>query len=249
MNLIEVDDGYVVNEAPVIEAEHGVIIKPVDALYFVSNFTLGVDYINMNVQCVNYDVGALQPCLIAICSGDSSCRKDYGRLCNSAHEIVNNALRAGEIMRDGTREISVQERKARMHEIPDNAPFPWLDQPQSRNIRKKRFLGIILGEAAMGLAYHVSCRVDALETQMDALKNSYTTVSNKLVEVSKKLDMKISMVNGRIDEQERSMRKSNAMVNSNFALLRDAILRNTEAALLDTNVKFSVMASYQMWYA
>lgn len=82
MNLVFVDDGYTI-EKPVIESQYGVIVKPVEALYFVSNFTPGIDYINLNVSCVNYDISALQPCLIAICGGDSSCRMDYGRLCDS----------------------------------------------------------------------------------------------------------------------------------------------------------------------
>lgn len=248
MNVVSVDDGYTV-EKPTVESKYGVIVKPVEALYFVSNFTPGIDYINLNVSCVNYDVRALQPCLIAICGGDSSCRRDYGRLCDSAHEIVNDARRAGELMREGLQELSVQERKARMYEIPDDAPFPWLDRPPGRPVRRKRFIGILTGSTALGLAWHVSNRVDSLEEQMDTLKNSYVSVSNKIVEVSNKLDANINLINGRIDEQEKNIQKNNEIVNSNFALLRDAMKRNTEAAMLDTNVKFSVMASYQMWYA
>ncbi|XP_055739266.1 uncharacterized protein LOC129824019 [Salvelinus fontinalis] len=41
MNLVWVDDGYTVDK-PVVEAKHGVIVKPVQALYFVSNFTPGM---------------------------------------------------------------------------------------------------------------------------------------------------------------------------------------------------------------
>lgn len=84
---------------------------------------------------------------------------------------------------------------------------------------------------------------------MDSLKNSYVSVFNRLVEVSNKLNNNIALVNGRIDDQDRNTQKNNDIVNSNFTMLKDAMIRNTEAALRDTNVKFSVMASYQMWYA
>lgn len=248
MNVVFVDDGYTVDK-PVVEADYGVIVKPVEYMFFVSNFTPGIDYINLNVSCVNYDVSALRPCLIAICGGDNSCRKDYGRLCNSAHEIVNDARRAGELMREGLEELAVQENKAKMYELPDNAPFPWLDNPHGGRSRRKRFLGILTGGAALGLAWHVSTRVDALQDQMDSLKNSYVSVTNTLVEVSNKLTTNIALVNGRIDEQEKHIQKNNEIVNNNFVMMRDAMMRNTEAALRDTNVKFSVMASYQMWYA
>lgn len=77
MNVVAVDDGYMVDK-PMIELEFGLIVKPPEALYFVSNFTPGIDYINLNVSCVNHDVSAPRPCLIAVCGGDSSCRKDYG---------------------------------------------------------------------------------------------------------------------------------------------------------------------------
>lgn len=246
MNVVVVDDGYVIDK-PTVEHKDDFIVKPAETVFFVSNFTPGVDYINLNVKCVNYDVSALQPCLIAICGGDHACARDYGRLCNSAHEIMNDARRAGEIMREGLRELAVQETKAKMYAMPDNAPFPGLDKPQPH--RRKRLVGILLGVGALSYGYYLSTRIDKLEAQMDALQNSYMEVSGQLVEVSKKLDTKISMVNGRIDEQERSMRKNTEMVNSNFALLRDAVMRNTEAAMRDTNVKFSVMAGYQMWYA
>ena len=248
MNVVWVDDGYTLDK-PVVEVEHGVIVKPVELLYFVSNFTPGIDYVNLNVSCVNYHVSALRPCLIAICGGDNSCRRDYGKLCNSAHEIINDAHRAGELMREGLEELAVQEKKARMYEIPDNAPFPWLSKPQGHNTRHKRFLGMVTGAAALGLAWHVSNRVSDLGEQMDSLKNSYVSVSNKLVEVSGKLNTNIALVSGRIDDQEKKIQKNNDIVNSNFVMLRDAMMRNTEASLRDTNIKFSVMASYQMWYA
>lgn len=250
MNLVAVDDGYTVDK-PVVEAEHGVIVKPVEALYFVSNFTPGIDYINLNVSCVNYDVSALRPCLIAICGGDNSCRKDYGRLCNSVHEIINDARRAGELMREGLEELAVQERKARMYELPDSAPLPWLHRrvDGGRAGRHKRFIGVLTGTAALAYAWHLSGRIDNIESQMDEFKNSYVYVLNKSVEVSNKLNTNIALVNGRIDAQEEKIQKNNEIVNSNFAMMRDAMMRNTEAALRDTNAKFSVMASYQMWYA
>ena len=251
MNVVFVDDGYTVDK-PTVEADHGVIVKPAEYMFFVSNFTPGIDYINLNVSCIDYDVSALKPCLIAICGGDNSCRRDYGRLCGSAHEILNDARRAGELMREGLEELAVQEHKARMYELPDNAPFPWLDSPhgheRGRSGRRKRFLGILMGGAALGLAWHVSTRVDALQDQMDSMKNSYVTVSNALVEVSNKLTTNIALVNARIGEHEKSIQKNNEIVNNNFAMMRDAMMRNTEAALRDTNVKFSVMASHQMWY-
>lgn len=249
MNIVAIDDGYVI-ETPTIEYDFDVIVKPADALYFVSNFTPGVDYVNLNVKCVNYDVGALQPCLIAICGGDHVCRRDYGRLCNSAHEVMNDARRAGDMMREGLRELAVQEKKAKVYELLDKAPLPWLnDETPQRRHRKKRFLGAIIGASALAYAYYLSTRIDKLETQMDMLQNSHIQITNQLVEVSRKLDSKITSVNGRIDEQERTMKRNTELINGNFALLRDAIMRNTEAAMRDTNVKFSVMASYQMWYA
>ncbi|KAJ7983521.1 hypothetical protein DPEC_G00377190 [Dallia pectoralis] len=217
MNVVSVDDGYAIDK-PVVEAKHGVIVKPVEALYFVSNFTPGIDYVNLNVSCINYDVSALRPCLIAICGGDNSCRKDYGRLCNSAHEIINDARRAGEMMREGLEELAVQERKLR-----------WV--------------------AALGLAWHVSNRVDVLQEQTDSLKNSYVSVANSLVEVSNKLNTNIALVNSRIDDQVKRIKKNNDIIDVNFAMMRDVMMRNTEAAMRDTNVKFAVMASYQMWYA
>ncbi|KAK2825782.1 hypothetical protein Q5P01_019996 [Channa striata] len=195
-----------------------------------------IDYINLNVSCVDYDVSALRPCLIAVCGGDDSCRRDYGRLCNDAR-------RAGERMREGLQELATQELKASAYAIPDGAPFPGLYGQQGASGRRKRFLGAVLGGASLGLAIHVSQRVDALEAQMDATRNSYVSVAGQLVEVSNKLDANVALINGRIDEQERKMK------NKNFAMLRDAMKRNTEAALRDTNVKFSVMASDQMWYA
>lgn len=249
MNIVALDDGYVISE-PTVEHKSNFIVKPADNLYFVSNFTPGVDYVNLNIQCVNYDVGALQPCLIAICGGDHVCRRDYGRLCNSAHEIMNDARRAGNMMRDGLKELAVQEKKAKMYELLDKAPLPFLDvETQHRHQRKKRFIGAVLGGAALAYGYYLSTRIDKLESQMDMLHNAHTVISNRLVEVSVKLDASIANVNGRIDEQERNMRKNTEMINSNFILLRDAIMRNTETAMRDTNVKFSVMASYQMWYA
>ncbi|KAK2812874.1 hypothetical protein Q5P01_000951 [Channa striata] len=178
-----------------------------------------------------------------------SCRRDYGRLCNSAHEIVNDARRAGDLMREGLQELATQELKASAYAIPDGAPFPGLYGPQGASGRRKRFLGAVLGGASLGLAIHVSRRVDALEAQMDATRNSYVSVAGQLVEVSNKLDANVALINGRIDEQERKMKKNTDIANKNFAMLRDAMKRNTEAALRDTNVKFSVMASYQMWYA
>lgn len=84
---------------------------------------------------------------------------------------------------------------------------------------------------------------------MDSLKNLYVSVSNRLVEVGNKLATNIALVNGRIDDQETKIQKNNEIVNSNFAMMKDAMMRNTEAALRNTNIKFSVMASYQMWYA
>ncbi|KAK2832712.1 hypothetical protein Q5P01_016601 [Channa striata] len=249
VNVVSVDDGYAVDK-PVVESAHGVIVKPAEALYFVSNFAPSIDYINLNVSCVDYDVSALRPCLIAVCGGDDSCRRDYGRLCNSAHEIVNDARRAGDLMREGLQELATQELKASRDAIPgDGAPFPGLYGPQGASGRRKRFLGAVLGGASLGLAIHVSRRVDALEAQMDATRNSYVSVAGQLVEVSNKLDANVALINGRIDEQERKMKKNTDIANKNFAMLRDAMKRNTEAALRDTNVKFSVMASYQMWYA
>ena len=248
MNLVSVDDGYTVDK-PVVEVEQGVIVKPVEALYFVSNFTPGIDYINLNVSCIGYDVSALRPCLISICGGDNSCRRDYGRLCNSAHEIINDARRAGQLMKEGLDELARQEQKARMYELPDSAlPLPWLENP-IRGSRRKRLTGLIAGAAALGLATWVSTRVDALEKQMDAMKNEFVKFGADIVEVSNKLDTNIAMVNGRIDKQEEKMKKNNEILNRNFAILRDTMVRNTEAAVLDTNIKFSVMASYQMWYA
>ncbi|TKS75743.1 hypothetical protein D9C73_010096 [Collichthys lucidus] len=252
MNVVSVDDGYAVDK-PMVEVEHGVIVKPTEVLYMVSNFTPGIDYINLNVSCVNYDVSALRPCLIAICGGDNSCRKDYGRLCNSAHEIVNDARRAGELMREGLEALAVQEKKSKMYQLPDGMPSLELEKTAAdgggRGARRKRFLGTVMGAAALGLAWHVSRRVDALEEQMDLHKNSYVSVSNRMVEVSNKLNTNIALINSRIDEEEEKMQKNNEIINSNFAMMRDAMMRNTEAALRDTNVKFSVLTSYQMWYA
>ncbi|TKS75726.1 hypothetical protein D9C73_010113 [Collichthys lucidus] len=252
MNVVSVDDGYAVDK-PMVEVEHGVIVKPTEVLYMVSNFTPGIDYINLNVSCVNYDVSALRPCLIAICGGDNSCRKDYGRLCNSAHEIVNDARRAGELMREGLEALAVQEKKSKMYQLPDGMPSLELEKTAAdgggRGARCKRFLGTVMGAAALGLAWHVSRRVDALEEQMDLHKNSYVSVSNRMVEVSNKLNTNIALINSRIDEEEEKMQKNNEIINSNFAMMRDAMMRNTEAALRDTNVKFSVLTSYQMWYA
>lgn len=66
MNVVAVDDGYVLDK-PKVEAKHGVIVKPPEAFFIVSNFSYGIDYMNLNVQCINYDVSAMQPCLMAIC--------------------------------------------------------------------------------------------------------------------------------------------------------------------------------------
>ena len=250
MNLVSVDDGYVMDK-PEIEEQRGFIVKPPESLFFVSNFTPGIDYVNFNVTCIDYDVSALQPCLIAICGGDGSCRRDYGRLCNSAHEIVNDARRAGEFLRDALRELEQQEEKAKVYEIPDNAPLPWLDRPRSSisRSRNRRFLMFLSGVAGLGLAWHVSNRVAQLESQTDLLKNSYVAVSNKMIEVSNKLDKNIALVNNRISEQERKIQKNNDIVNRNFALLKDTVARNTEMASRDSNMKLSVMACWLMWYA
>ncbi|XP_078805966.1 uncharacterized protein LOC144993914 [Oryzias latipes] len=248
LNLVSVDDSYALDR-PVVEHDRGVIVKPAEAIHFVSNFTPGLDYINLNVSCVNYDVSALKPCLISVCGGDDGCRRDYGKLCDSAHEITDDARRAGDLMREGLEELAAQERKASAYALPDNAPFPALDGPERRRTRHKRFLGSLLGGAALGLALHVSQRVDRLEVQMDSVKNAFTNVAGQLVEVSNRLDANVALIDGRIDEQERKMKRNTEIANKNFGLLRDAMKRNTEAALRDTNVKFSVMASYQMWYA
>lgn len=248
MNVVAVDDGYTVDK-PTIEAEHGLIVKPAEALYFVSNFTHGIDYINMDVRCIDYDVSAMQPCLIAICGGDDSCRRNYGRLCNSAHEIVNDARRASEFVQQGLRELAMQERKARMYELPDSAPFPWLDRPPKPRGRKKRFVATGMATAALGLAWHTSNRVDKLEEQTDLLKNNYVKISQDMVEVSRKLDDNIALVNGRLDEQEIQMQRNTEKANKNFALLKETMMKNREALMRDINVKFSVTISYQMWYA
>lgn len=246
MNLVQVDDGYTMDR-PTVELEHGLVVKPVEALYFVSNFTPGVDYINLNISCINYDVSALKPCLIAICGGDIGCRMDYGRLCNSAHEIVNDARRAGEMMREGLAELAVQETKARMYELSDFAPLPSLNRESHR--RQKRFLGLVTGIAALVIATDLSHRVDAIEEQMDTTKNQLLTLSGQVVEVSKKMKANIAMVNSRIDRQEERIRRNNELVNDNFALMQEVMMKNADTAMRDTNTKFSVMASYQMWYA
>ncbi|KAJ7983525.1 hypothetical protein DPEC_G00377230 [Dallia pectoralis] len=137
-----------------------------------------------------------------------------------------------------------------MYELPDNAPLPWLDQRQQQgHTRHKRFISMFAGVAALGLAWHVSNRVDVLQEQTDSLKNSYVSVANSLVEVSNKLNTNIALVNSRIDDQVKRIKKNNNIIDVNFAMMRDVMMRNTEAAMRDTNVKFAVMASYQMWYA
>ncbi|KAL4009149.1 hypothetical protein ACER0C_003001 [Sarotherodon galilaeus] len=153
MNVVAVDDGYTVDK-PTIEAEYGLIVKPAEALYFVLNFTHGIDYIIMDVRCIDYDVRAMQPCLTAICGGDDSCRRNYCRLCNSVHEIVNDARRASEFVKQGLQELAMQERKVRMYELPDSAPFPWLDKPPKPHGRKKRFVAVGMATAASGLPWH-----------------------------------------------------------------------------------------------
>ncbi|MEO1633154.1 MAG: hypothetical protein AAFU38_20500, partial [Bacteroidota bacterium] len=242
LNVVFVDDGYAVDR-PVVEAQQGTVVKPAVALHFVSNFTPGIDYINLNVSCVDYDVSALKPCLIAICGGDDACRKDYGRMCHSAHEIVNDARRAGDMMREGLRELAMQELKASAYAAPDHAfstsPFGE-GRGKTGPRRRKRFAGIAIGSAALGLATHVSLRVDALEAQLDDTKTTLTRVGDRLVEVSNKLDRNIALLDGRIDEQEQKMKRNTEIANGNFAMLRDALKRNTELVLRDTNNKFSV---------
>lgn len=71
------------------------------------------------------------------------------RLCDSAHEIINDARRAGDLIRKGLEELAVQEKKARMYKIPDNAPFPLLDRPHGVRTRTERFVGVVTGGAAL----------------------------------------------------------------------------------------------------
>lgn len=252
MNIVAVDDGYVLDK-PKVEAKQGVIVKPAEAFFIVSNFSYGVDYMNLNVQCINYDVSAMQPCLIAICGGDSTCRKDYGKLCNSAHEIVNDARRASQFVKEGLEELAAQEMKAMMYKLPEDADFDWMtaDKPKGsgRTGRKKRFLGIISGVGGLAVAWHTSNRVDKLEEQMDLMKNNYVQVTNQLVEVSSRLDENIALVNTRMDDHEKQMKRNADFVNRNFAVIKDSLNRNTEMLMRDINTKFSVMTSYQMWYA
>ncbi|KAK7915593.1 hypothetical protein WMY93_011354 [Mugilogobius chulae] len=247
MHFAAIDNGYTFTQ-PVVRYDEAIIVKPPEIMFFVSNFSLGVDYINLNISCIDYDVSALKPCLIAICGGDESCRKDHGRLCDSAHEIIDDARRAGVLMREGLEELATQELKATMYQLPDDlAQFPGLNQ--ERRARKKRFIGGLLGAAALATATYVAHKVHVIEKQMDLFQNTFVKVTNDMVEVSRKLDENIGLVNTRIDEQERKLQQNNEIISRNVQLLRDAILRNTEAATRDTNVKFSIMASYQMWYA
>lgn len=249
MNVVSVDDGYVLDK-PKVEAKQGVIVKPAEAFFFVSNFSYGIDYINLNVQCINYDVSAMQPCLMAICRGDSTCRKDYGKLCNSAHEIVNDARRASEFVKEGLEELAAQEMKAMMYKLPENAEFSWMDdKPQKGPSRKKRFLGIISGVSGLAVAWHTSNRVDKLEEQMDLMKSNYMEVTGQLVEVNNRLDQNIALVNARMDDHEKQIKRNTDFVNKNFAVIKDSLNRNTEMLMRDINTKFSVTTSYQMWYA
>ncbi|KAK7878274.1 hypothetical protein WMY93_031093 [Mugilogobius chulae] len=247
VGVARVDGQYVLDEPDLLE-DRRVILKPVEALHFVSNFTPGVDYINLNVSCVASDASVLQPCIVAVCGGDTTCRGDYGRICDTAHAIIDDARRAGEMLSQGLQELAVQERKAAMYKLQDVAPLPGLDRgPRlSHSRRAKRW---VFSMAALGVAVFVSGRVNALEEQMDYFKRSMVSVQGQMVEVSKKLNDNIALVDARIDEQEKQLRKNAETANSNFALLKDAIRRNAEAAMLDTNTKFSVAISYQMWYA
>lgn len=249
MNVVAVDDGYVLDK-PKVEAKQGVIVKPPEAFFIVSNFSYGIDYMNLNVQCINYDVTAMQPCLMAICGGDSACRKDYGKLCNSAHEIVNDARRASAFVKEGLEELAAQENKAMMYKLPEDAEFPWMDdKPQKRPGRKKRFLGLIAGVGGLAVAWHTSNRVDKLEEQVDLMKSNYLKVVDQMVEVNSRLDENIALVNTRMDDHEKQMKRNADFVNRNFAVIKDSMNRNTEMLMRDINTKFSVTTSYQMWYA
>ncbi|KAK2829940.1 hypothetical protein Q5P01_017871 [Channa striata] len=68
---------------------------------------------------------------------------------------------------------------------------------------------------------------DSARTFLCATRNSYVSVARQLVEVSNKLDANVALINGRIDEQERKMKKNTDIANKNFAMLRDAMKRNT----------------------
>ncbi|KAM7372472.1 hypothetical protein PAMP_009636 [Pampus punctatissimus] len=61
-----------------------------------------------------------------------------------------------------------------------------------------------------------------------------------MVEMRNKLNTNIALINSRIDEEEKKIQKNNDIINSNFAIMRDAMMRNTEAALRDTNIKFKL---------
>ena len=249
VNVFLIDNKYEL-QTPVVDVSRGITLKPAKRLYFVSDFAPGVDYISLNVSCINHDTTALQPCLMAICGASRTCRVNFGKYCENAHQILDAARIAGGMVQEGLEELSVQEQKAKKHySVDDNAPLPALERPVAR---KKRLLGVggaITAAAAMALAVHVSARVDALEKQLDLTKNALIAVSRMQVEISNKLEKNIVLMDNRMNEQEARINKNYDISNRNFAMLRDALVQNAETALRDTNERFSVSTSFQLWYA
>lgn len=246
LQYVRIDERVVFSDPQINDELGGIAIIPNGVHHIMSNFTYGVDYINFNSICIDYDVSALPSCFLTVCGGDKTCLSDRRSPCKNSETILNDARRSGLNMRAAFEQLNIEERKAKVYEMPNEV--------MKKVKRHKRFVETIIlaGAVAVSMAMSVTAlviaeqtsrRLDLVDQRAQENTNQIMNIGGQLINVTGKLDKNIELTNNRISEMQTDMNKRFTVINSNF----DRLTKEFRALASSTSAGFSQMYGYQSW--
>lgn len=241
-------DGEYVYAEPSVSKDGKVLVAPMGVYYIVSNFTYGVDYINFNSTCIDYDIEAMPSCALTVCGGDLSCINTYGSVCAHAGQVVSDARRSGTLMRAAFDDLALEEKKAMVYRESTDGSLSDRRSPRAIGLIIAAGVGIlgslVMSGAALVIAQQTADRVNVLEKQLDLTKNMVVQLGDDMVTVTNKLNTNIELTNNRVDELQQQTNAQFRVINNNFQEIHD----NMKAFKTDVNERFKVTFGYQSWY-
>nr|UNP64372.1 membrane glycoprotein [Salmonid herpesvirus 1] len=246
LNYIEVDSEFYFTEPEVRET---FILIPQGIRYYMTNYSMGVEYLNFDTVCINYQIGSLPTCINVACNGDPGCIQKYPEICSQAEMIIADTRRSNQMLLDAFADLEIEHTKARVY-------TPYVDPAEPK--AETKFAGIIIASAAAAtaavalgtataalvIANDVANRVDIMERQMVETQAVFNQMSGNVVVLSSKLDRNTAAVNERIGQIQEGVNKQFMIIDNNFKSLSGDIDKLASV----NEERFRLTLGYQSWY-